>query len=187
MTNESSVPKKRIRRVKTEKVEEPMVSAPLPETDEKPRVAPRTFTFKGIELVPKRLTFALRKASLRLITDYRAFAKPYIAQVTVQLINSPRPMRTDFKTDEDFDKALKEYVIAIQEFQTENTIALLLYLSDAEKLKEVFTVFLEGEIDKIEFDTEDSVEQDQLMSIGVEVINSFFTLTMKSVFDVTKL
>ena len=186
MTENQTAPKKVNKRIKP-KVEE-VHTTPLPtEPDEKPRVATHNFIYKGVELVPKRLTFALRKASLKLIADYRSFTKPYVSNATSQLVNSPRPDRVMFQTDEKFNEALHKYVMAVQEFHEDNTIALMLYLSDSEKLREVISTFLDGKIEEIDFNTEDSVEQDQLLSIGTEVINNFFTLTMKSIIGATKL
>lgn len=173
-------PKKKV--IKPKKLSD----TPPPEKVEKPRLVDKIYKFRDIELKPKKLTFALRKASLELISDYRAFAKKYLTDSTTQLLANPRPDRAMYKTDDEFNTALQRYILSIQAFNESNTLALMIYLSDAEKLSEVFNTFFEGEV-SIDFETVEPLEQDQLMGIGAEVVNGFFSLIMKSVLDARKL
>lgn len=56
-------------------------------------------------------------------------------------------------------------------------IAIISYLSDEDKLKELFSKALDGDVDKIDYDCEDDEKYIQLSTFASSVFTDFFSFT----------
>ena len=72
-----------------------------------------------------------------------------------------------------------QYVSDFGDKTEENiSIALMTYLSDEEKLKELFGKILDGEVDKISYDAEDDEKYIELLTFASKVFTDFFSYTL---------
>lgn len=70
-------------------------------------------------------------------------------------------------TKENFENTTEQY-----------SIAAMTYLSDEEKLKELFTLTLDGEVDKIDYNAEEDEKYMELIKFAVTLFMDFFSVTL---------
>lgn len=90
--------------------------------------------------------------------------------------------KRSLKVRKDTYLLLNEFMQYIKEFGDTNeetlSIALMTYLSDEDKLKDLFSKCLDGEVEKINYDAEEDEKYMELLTFASSVFTDFFSSTL---------
>lgn len=166
----------------------------------------KTYTYKNqktgeeLSFTSKPVNLELRKNSLQLINKFKEFAEPYTRKSVKMLEAAPAPTEApdpnayknktknqkyiSDKLRYNLDKAAFDK--AFNAYQNEMGVAMSIFLLEEDNLRETFTQFLDGDIDKIDYSGETEESTLELLSLGMTILSDFFEVSRSLIYVAKK-